>query len=591
MRDEISPRPPSTMTKTQPTPNSSAYAIADEENYAKAHAALGELKNIAAGLPLGGRKSDLFLAQCFVLFKPDPLRIPGGGGSIEDTPHPKFWAAIHGVQILNIILTRFPEPPAPMEPDQKRAHGLFCDIIMKQWENIWKWVSFGSRRCLQQKEHPLSKETQVLLVANLIQFIHACFWQGAGNPLHDALMEKEWGPLVDLWYVQACHPYLDEDLRGTTTQILEEWITLDRQDKEECWKLIMARLGEPPEELASIMITRFLRLLRKAIIFSEGTRPPIVPHITFMIELSDAQSVRSLLSSLHSTYFFTRSLVHFSYEMAFLPSNLRADPWRIRIREMMCLYLHETFELSEGITWVRRSLEAGLLLGILRSAPQDPKEDVTQLCNLINVVCRYLVYVSVLRPVMRTINKLDLDHMERDIAKEGPFWEAWTKLKEVTDERLLVAGSRISKRCSYDECDRMDIMGDFKRCSGCEDATYCSPICQKLDWTDKRHRTYCKKTQTSHREGKGVELSQEDYAFCKLVFVDDVRRMDDEIGQLWKRPKKPTHPAVEIDYTKFPPKRSFKDIPDKISGHTTFIAKIPFGCLFNHIDVDTVSRG
>jgi len=69
-------------------------------------------------------------------------------------------------------------------------------------------------------------------------------------------------------------------------------------------------------------------------------------------------------------------------------------------------------------------------------------------------------------------------------------------------------------------------------------------------------------------DGEAVRLSDEDYAFCKLVFLDDVRRRDNDIGVT--RRQQPTH---------------LRERP----GHTTFAAKMPRGSSFHKISVTTES--
>jgi len=87
-------------------------------------------------------------------------------------------------------------------------------------------------------------------------------------------------------------------------------------------------------------------------------------------------------------------------------------------------------------------------------------------------------------------------------------------------------------------------------------------------------------------DGEAVRLSDEDYAFCKLVFLDDVRRRDNDIGVT--RRQQPTHLHMRIGYTIFPPETNFTDLRER-PGHTTFAAKMPRGSSFHKISVTTES--
>ncbi|GLB35480.1 hypothetical protein LshimejAT787_0210450 [Lyophyllum shimeji] len=554
-----------------------AYVAADVANYEQSIVRTSHLKHIAAGCPLelalAGKLSQLLNAEIFVFFRPDPLPMPGS------SPNPRFWDVFHAIQALNHLLARFPETSMPINVGG--VYAVICDIIVQQWANLWKWVESGTRRGLLQKKHPLPENLLGLLLANLTQFMHAC---SSYRALRKQLFERGYNALIDVWYIQALHASpLDAVLRGTPASTLIDWLPEhESKNMVDYWNKIVRRIGRPDIAVARLVLLRFLQLIPQAKDIAEDTRPPIAPHIDFMTHMLDAPLVRGLLAKLKAPYFFTRSLVHFSYDTIAIP-GLRTHQRRVLIREQMCQYLIETFRLTEGIVWVRRSLEAGLLLAILRSAPRSPSEDVVELCELVNVISTYLIYISVLRPAARALVKMDLHHMERDIAKRGPFWDAWKALTETVDARALVAGSRIAPRCSYPKCDPSVTKLKFRRCSGCEDALYCSSTCQRLDWTDTSHRTYCKKMQQSY-DGDGAKLSEEDYAFCKLVFLEDVKRRDDDIGIARRR--YPIHLHMQIDYTKFPPETTYWDLRDK-QGHTTFTGKLPHGHSFHKVTVTT----
>jgi hypothetical protein len=417
------------------------YAAADSANFEKATKDVGELREFAETCPLGGRKMDLLLSRCFVLFKPDPFRKPAGANSGH--PHRKFWHAMYAIQVFNIILSRCPRVE-PLDTDNNRSLQIISDSIVEHWANVWKWVECGTMRCILRKVHPLDSDRYLWLFANLLEFMNCC-WQG--DPLRQMLLTAGHGPVVDLWYLHLREPHVLHDPTAITTGILYGWLRLEGQSREDRWKTMVARIGKTAREVVVVMLLHFQRYVLQ--IHFDGFRT-VEPLIPLMLALSEVQDVRSTFLSLHSVYLFTRGLVHLSYDMASSPVSPRTD-FRCSLRDTLCLYLCETFESAQGITWVRRSLEAGLLLGILRCAPRDPSDEGEEICRLITIVAKYLVYISVLRPVTRSMNKVDIPRMERDMVKAGPFWDIWTSVKVVTEERLLMAGSRISKRCKYEE--------------------------------------------------------------------------------------------------------------------------------------------
>jgi hypothetical protein len=46
----------------------------------------------------------------------------------------------------------------------------------------------------------------------------------------------------------------------------------------------------------------------------------------------------------------------------------------------------------------------------------------------------------VLRAVSRSIDKIDVERFEEKLAHEGLFWDAWTQLKDIVEQRLVLAG-------------------------------------------------------------------------------------------------------------------------------------------------------
>jgi hypothetical protein len=93
--------------------------------------------------------------------------------------------------------------------------------------------------------------------------------------------------------------------------------------------------------------------------------------------------------------------------------------------------------------------------------------------------------------------------------------------------------------------------------------------------------------------GKGVELSEEDMEFARLIFLDELRRRDDEIEQMYRRRhgKGPINTILEMDYTRFPPERTFLDGRlGEEPGGPTLHAKAPWGSSFVDIYVDPLRR-
>ncbi|KAJ7613104.1 hypothetical protein FB45DRAFT_1065210 [Roridomyces roridus] len=74
------------------------------------------------------------------------------------------------------------------------------------------------------------------------------------------------------------------------------------------------------------------------------------------------------------------------------------------------------------------------------------------------------------------------------------------------------------------ECDKVDEKKNFRRCSLCNTAAYCSPACQRTDWTDG-HREDCHLFRGSvHEFGRGW-IAYQERSFIRALVTEDYRRL------------------------------------------------------------------
>ncbi|KAF8207739.1 hypothetical protein K438DRAFT_1962003 [Mycena galopus ATCC 62051] len=82
---------------------------------------------------------------------------------------------------------------------------------------------------------------------------------------------------------------------------------------------------------------------------------------------------------------------------------------------------------------------------------------------------------------------------------------AWNHFTTLASERLEIyhraQHPERLKACHNVDCGRIGYRAEFKRCSGCLNLHYCTIECQKVDWIDGNHRTYC-------RPGPSIRLSE-----------------------------------------------------------------------------------
>lgn len=159
-----------------------------------------------------------------------------------------------------------------------------------------------------------------------------------------------------------------------------------------------------------------------------------------------------------------------------------------------------------------------MIPAILRSACRGNDEIDKLLIDMaIKVLQPYLVYRSVLRAISKALHGPIIDTLESKLPKNRQFFGVWSKFREAagmflaakegfdasgentqrcssTQVRVLCPGpshTRILTRLLCLKCDRVEGDENFKLCSQCQEACYCSSACQRYNWRYEGHREAC----------------------------------------------------------------------------------------------------
>ncbi|KAJ7675622.1 hypothetical protein DFH06DRAFT_1317786 [Mycena polygramma] len=171
------------------------------------------------------------------------------------------------------------------------------------------------------------------------------------------------------------------------------------------------------------------------------------------------------------------------------------------------------FQCVSGEHWLAQAIESGLLdliirLGIsTRPVPAfDPRSTFPLLKQMLqNVLPGYFVYYPVTLAMKNHYPPI------RSAAATPAFkrcaisdlWAEFTKFAEqdITAFDFFKSKTRRpAKACENMECLRIAEKSQFRRCSGCGRAYYCSVKCQKVDWTCG-HKNWCRKLASMHFPG------------------------------------------------------------------------------------------
>ncbi|KAG6917035.1 hypothetical protein DXG01_004161 [Tephrocybe rancida] len=521
-------------------------------------------------------------------------------------PDPNLWGSMFALQGLVALIARF--PPSNSSPADS-TDMMLRNLVARNWRNIWRWVKRGTDRALHQETRPLPEDIFFLLFAAISQVIRFCAEKEFG--FERAIYDEGYNVVIDLWYIEILSPALDVVV-NSAAHSLSKWLGREFSKHEAAymeqeglgvvaekhWKQITDQTGRTTADLVELLLQRFLRLQTK---LSTLGSPPIISHVDVMLLVIQSPSARQCLNTTNSTYFFTRFLVNSTRLLRDIPERTEDI---MDVVDASASYLLTAISSSDGFAVVNESLRAGLILGILRSAQRNPTEDSKELCDLVENLRIYLVYISVLRSVAKTVITVrDIDLLERGLHKGGSFWQVWSDFKDVLDSRLLVAADSktpLHKTCCNEKactvhttfidcsklplppkCNVTDDQVKLKQCFGCKHIIYCSTKCQRADW--QRHRNFCKDAQASLQNGHIEEgesvLSKEDGDFAKVVLRVHLKLKAGEVNARLDR--RSMHVLVHVDYTHLPPETSFTDVAEPDSAFkdfpATYACKLPFG--------------
>ena len=121
------------------------------------------------------------------------------------------------------------------------------------------------------------------------------------------------------------------------------------------------------------------------------------------------------------------------------------DNVRITDCVMMCYFTFiDALMTVNGPSWVVQAFDAGILPALLKSGRRLTQLDAHRrnLCTtlLSDMLCQYLVYRSVLRPVAKTLRRTERLQIDQDVA--GPLWDGWLFFKSLAGVRIAIKEER-----------------------------------------------------------------------------------------------------------------------------------------------------
>ncbi|KAJ7080232.1 hypothetical protein C8R44DRAFT_992500 [Mycena epipterygia] len=497
-------------------------------------AANGSLEHLQQLLAiLTQKKRDGRYTHCLPVFYAnlDPAEIPTGEDLDASTAVTRASVALKALQIMNA--------------DEAQASGP--DL----WPRIFAWIS-----ALHAYRGPVSSLTLGVNVCfDLLSFLQ-CF---SNHPRTMELIEQTVGVRALVVHAWAA---LFESEKGADhpgfaylCNFIHESVQVD--DPTNLAEILEAAGG--PAALGSLVVkyiqlfvpSRQTHVTERLLFFLDGI-------IAFLGNMQYSEAGREISGALVSAGVVTA-----------LTSATCAVSGSTLTHEDIPESLLDAFEVLEGLLTVSPShrtisdaLAAGLLPAIVHSSILCSTSDDIKRTSLWNMVKNTLpastVYYTVI--VQLEAHILGAEAIVQTSGfNESPMFKIWDSFMVIAHGRIqlmkdLYSGQNLtSKACDNMECGVIRPKVDFRRCSHCQRAYYCSEGCQKLDWKDGNHRQACQSIR--YFRLTTPDVSQRNLSFMREIFHRDMQRFKYKENLLPLRlsnmRKRPSEPLITVlDYTR-----------------------------------------
>ncbi|KAJ7085594.1 hypothetical protein C8R44DRAFT_991726, partial [Mycena epipterygia] len=210
---------------------------------------------------------------------------------------------------------------------------------------------------------------------------------------------------------------------------------------------------------------------------------------------------------------------------SFLDCEDVRDGFELSFEESCLNQLLNILETPPGYTWVRQALQGGLLRGLVlqMQRAKGPLKRTEEF--FIKILPMNTVYYSVLTQLRKSIAEVE-DLLSSPSFKRSTIFPAFSSFLSLTRQRLTImdhyeSESFVSQEvCHNLKCAIVQRKQDFRRCSGCQRAYYCSIDCQKADWHLGRHQDFCSPSDAVFPAPE-VALGKRDASFLHALVHHD----------------------------------------------------------------------
>lgn len=351
--------------------------------------------------------------------------------------HPDCERALHAMKGFALTGTLYHE-------DNRILDGL-CQI----WNSIWSWVRYFHTSCIDEDRLPVQKRGPVLTVVSGIYKLYSSHDRlrviSESTPGYLEMITQQWALQIRI------HEFSSNPAAYPPAAALSAYTQPSGSVQPMATTRVIVALGGYADDVARLAldhlnITAEQARAQPSLAISAGG------DIDLMTNFRTSSAVQSALLARHSV----RAVTSFLY-------SLSLAPFSNDIRESVAFgltscshYLSYALEAADATPSIIEALEAQLLPAMLRSgvwlAHMNPVLVKAFLIPLTEVIPKYLVYLSVLKGVVRTLRRIRMMGIESKVQQQGLLWDAWIKFKSLVDDRCRIQHQLPDSQDKYQTC-------------------------------------------------------------------------------------------------------------------------------------------
>ncbi|KZV71467.1 hypothetical protein PENSPDRAFT_630153 [Peniophora sp. CONT] len=429
----------------------------------------------------------------------------------------------------------------------------YIPILVDAWPGIYRWMRYFDTRN-RDSSSPIPAMKRAIGQEVIAHALYALTGEDDIRPLAvatDGLVEL----ITKLW--------LDEDknrttagegslrIRAASCALHTTLFTADAGQLDE----VVRFSGGDYEFVADLAVGRLRDMLDH-----KPPPPQFADHV--FVYIDTLVTLTRCPCQLRQTILDCGAIVHVTRTLNRL-SGLLSDGSAFRATMSCFGFICNVIEEGEEAANVRQTVRNGMLEAFVNFMPKMAtlgRMNQSFLKKLIgDIIPRYLVYRSVIMTVIPAMDKIDANPVYVARIRSSSFRDAWEGTKRLAKERWQVKDHSDALKNEKDTCDNCHARKprtEFRKCSSCHVALYCSKDCQVTAWKTK-HKKECMSRNEERASADRSALKKQDRVFLQHLATHDAVKNLLELRRIANRDfptVQHSQLGIKIDFSHYPPK-------------------------------------